>query len=146
MTRNEVLLDYFDKFPNIQRYGKDQYVSLEWIDKDIKFGITDNPLGAGGVIFRDVLGNEIKAHSFMFNAMFKYSDDTMKMLENSEFFEDLEYWIKTNNRKGILPEFTDGWQALTVRVMQTPYLFMVDPNNAQAQYTMILQLEYKERR
>lgn len=146
MTKNEAILNYLDTFPLIERYGHDKYVSLEWIDKDIIFGINDNPLGSGGVISKDVLGNVTKAYSFMFSAFFGYSRDVLSMLENSEFFEELEYWIEDNNRKGILPVFDNGRKSLSIQVVQTPYLFMVSEDNTNAQYSMILQLNYKERK
>lgn len=145
MTIQEALLDYFDKFPKIERNKKTDYVSLEWLDKDIIFSITTNPDAMGGVIRRDVVGNEIKGHSFMFSAFFSYSKSTTKMLENSSFFEELMYWVAKNNKSGTVPIFDDGRKSLQIELLQTPYLFMVDPTDTMAQYAVTFRLIYKEK-
>lgn len=145
MTIQESLLDYFDEFPRIKRHNKTNYVSLEWIDKDIIFGITTNTDPMGGVLRRDVVGNTIRGHSFMFSAFFPFSPDVLSMLENSEFFEELMYWVARNNREGVLPKFNDERRSLKVELLQTPYLFMVDPNSQLAQYSVTYRLIYKDK-
>lgn len=146
MTIQESLLDYFDKFEGITRKGKDKYTSLEYLGADTIFGITTNPDAMGGVISTDVIGNQIKGHSFMFSAYFVYTQDVITMIENSAFFEELMYWIAKNNKQGILPEFNDGRVPLRLELIQTPYLFMVDESGKHAQYTVTYRLVYKERK
>lgn len=145
MTIQDALLNYFDEFPLIKRNKKTDYVSLEWISKDIIFGITTNPDPLGGVIERDVVGNVTRGHTFMFSAFFPYTQSVAKMIENSSFFEDLMYWVARNNKKGILPDFDDGRKSLKVELIQTPYLFMIDPSNTIAQYSVTFRLIYKDK-
>mgnify|MGYP001226913586 FL=1 len=146
MTIQQALLNYFDEFEAIERHGEDKYVSLEWLGGDIIFGITTNPDVMGGIVMTDVVGNVTKGHSFMFSAYFPYTKDKLQMIENSAFFEELMYWVAKNNKNKILPEFDDGRQSLKLELLQTPYLFMVDNDNQQAQYTVTYRLIYKERK
>ena len=146
MTIQETVLDYLDKFPLIERHNKQTYVSQEWIDKEIIFGVNDLPDAMGGVVRKDVTGNTTKGHTFMFSAFFTYTDDTLRMLENSTFFEELMYWVEKNNKQGVLPKFDNGRKALEVELVQTPYLFMVDPSNSFAQYSLTFRLIYQERK
>ena len=148
MTRTEAILNYLDEFPLIKRHNKTDYVSLEWIDKDIIFGINDNQTQNGGVVRRDVVGNVTKVYSFMFSAFFPYSQDVLSMIENSSFFEEFDYWLTSNNKNKILPNFgeDDGRYAISIRTVQTPFLFTVDPDNQTAQYSTIIEMIYKEKR
>lgn len=147
-TVQRVLLDYFDKFEAIERYGKDKYISLEYLNKEVMFGITTLPDARGGIIYKDVLGNVIKGHTFMFSAFFNYSEDLLSMIDNSSFFEELLYWVEHNNIDKVLPDFgeEDGRLALEVELIQTPYLYVVDDDNKSAQYAVTFRLKYKEKR
>lgn len=51
-----------------------------------------------------VTGEEIHRDVFSFRSRNAYSQDTINNLENIGFFEIFESLIKSNNRKGILPE------------------------------------------
>lgn len=148
MTISKALLEYFDMFELIERYGEDKYVSLNWIDSGIIFGIASNPDPLGGVIRKDVVGNVYKGSTFMFNAYFEYTPAKLAMIENDEFFQELMYWVQKNNKDNVVPSFgeADGRRAISIDVVQTPFLFDVDQDNQHAQYTVTFRLNYKEKR
>lgn len=141
-TRQEVILDYLDDFPLIKNNGQNNWVSVEWLDKDIQFSVSDNPSAMGGVV-RDMMGGmQIIDYSFMFKADFAYTADTMKMLENSDFFEQLKKWIVINNDLRVLPKFDDERKALSIKVQQTPYIYLVSEDGRRATYAMGIVLRY----
>ena len=50
-----------------------------------------------------VTGSEIHRDVYSFRNRKSYSQDTITNLNNIGFFEDFEYAIKDNNKKGVLP-------------------------------------------
>ena len=50
-----------------------------------------------------VIGKEIHRDVYSFRSRKFYSQDTITNLNNIGFFEDFEYAIKDNNKKGVLP-------------------------------------------
>lgn len=141
-TKQEVVIDYLDNFPLIKNNGINNWVSVEWLDDNIQFSVSDNPSGNGGVV-RDMFGNmRLLDYSFVFQAEFDRSSDVMEMLENSGFFEKLARWITFNNDNHILPTFDDDRKALSIKVQQTPYIFLVSEDGRKATYAMGIVLRY----
>lgn len=141
-TRQEVVIDYLDNFPLIKNNGTNNWVSVEWLDKDIQFSISDNPMAGGGVLREMMGGMKIIEYSFVFQAEFSRSSDVYKMLENSDFFEQLSKWIATNNNLQVLPQFDDGRKAMKIEVQQTPYIYQISEDGTRATYSMGIVLTY----
>lgn len=55
-------------------------------------------------ITRWVTGDEIHRDLYSFRSRMSYSQDTINNLQNIGFFEIFENTIRTNNKKGILPD------------------------------------------
>lgn len=51
-----------------------------------------------------IMGIEIHKDTFSFRGRFPYSQDAVNNLRNIGFFEDFEYIVNSNNKKGILPQ------------------------------------------
>ena len=58
-------------------------------------------------VTRWVTGDEIHRDLYSFRSRMNYSQDTINNLQNIGFFENFENLIRTNNRKGILPDIKD---------------------------------------
>lgn len=56
------------------------------------------------VVMAWVCGIEIHRDVYSFRSRMAYSQDTINNLKNIGFFEEFENTIKSNNKKGILPE------------------------------------------
>lgn len=143
ITKMQGMKDYLDVF--LEEYTQDEsnYTSIEWLDDNrVNFDFSPLPLIDNGVVSRDVLGNETKYYTVMYSAVFDYSQDIAQALENGNYFEELEYWIKENNRKKIFPKMSNDRKPIIVDIVQSPYLFMATPDNQKAQYTITLNLVY----
>jgi hypothetical protein len=55
-------------------------------------------------ITRWITGEEIHRDLYSFRSRMSYSQDTINNLQNIGFFEQFENMIRTNNRKGIMPD------------------------------------------
>lgn len=56
------------------------------------------------IVQKWITGDEIHRDVYSFRSRREYSQDTINNLSNIGFFEDFENLIKSNNKKGILPE------------------------------------------
>ena len=140
----EAMQQYLDDF--LIELGRDEWVNIDWLTSEaVSFSISPVPLENSGIVGQDVVGNLTKRFAVMFSVVFEYSADLAKNIENSAFFEELDKYIKNNNKNDILPQLTDDRAPLQVRITQTPYFYMVPENNQSAQYVTTVELTYKER-
>lgn len=84
-----------------------------------------------------VMGIEIHKDTFNFRGRFPYSQDTKINLANIGFFEDFEYIVNSNNKKGILPEI-DGIQS--IECLSPGTLNSVTSNTAE--FNIQIQIKY----
>lgn len=59
------------------------------------------------VVMRWITGTAIHRDVYSFRSRMAYSQDTINNLRNIGFFEEFENTIKSNNKKGVLPEITN---------------------------------------
>lgn len=145
MTVAESMQKYLDDF--LVELGRDEYVNIDWLDNsEVNFSISANPEMGDGTIRTDVLGNRLISYSVMYSVIFPYSQELSQSIANSQFFDELIDWIEQNNKDKVYPEMKEGLIPVKVAVQQTPYLFQVGQDNQMAQYTIILQLQYKKGR
>lgn len=145
MTLIESMQKYLDNY--LILIERDEYVNIDWLGHEsVSFSISANPLGQDGRYFTDVVGNRLMNYSIMFSVLFDNSEALKVSIENSSFFEDLMNWIEDNNKNGVYPAMREGLTPLRVQIQQTPYLFQTSENNQQAQYAILLQLQYKKGR
>lgn len=85
-----------------------------------------------------IMGVEIHKDTFYFRGRFPYSQDTSVNLTNIGFFEDFEYIINSNNKKGILPEI-DGIQS--IECLNPGTLNSITSNTAE--FSIQIQIKYR---
>lgn len=144
MTLIESMQSYLDGF--LVELERDEWVRIDWLEYEaVSFSISPLPLDNNGIIRRDVVGNVEKSYQVMFSVVFDYTPDLQQQIENSSFFEDLDKWLKKNNKEHIFPELEKGRKPISIGINQTPYLFYVPEDNQVARYTTTIDLRYKER-
>ena len=84
-------------------------------------------------------GTEIHRDIFSFRSRNAYSQDTINNLSNIGFFEKFESTIKSNNKKGILPDIT-GIESIECLNAGT----MVSANTNTAEFDIQIQITYRE--
>lgn len=105
---------------DINNYSLDKIPTSSTIEKWIN----------GVVIYRDV---------YSFRSRMAYSQDTINNLLNIGFFEKFESIIKSNNKKGILPEI-NGIQ--NIECLNCGTMNSADTNTAE--FDIQLQITYRE--
>ena len=91
------------------------------------------------VVTRWVTGVEIHRDVFAFRSRKAYSQDTINNLRNIGFFEEFEDKIKSNNRKGILPDI-DGIE--NIECLNCGTLNNVNTNTAE--FDIQIQITYRK--
>ena len=144
MTLIESMQSYLDGF--LVELERDEWVRIDWLEYEaVSFSISPLPLDNNGIIRSDVVGNVEKSYQVMFSVVFDYTPDLQQQIENSSFFEDLDKWLKKNNKERIFPKLEEGKKPISIGINQTPYLFYVPEDNQVARYTTTIDLRYKER-
>ncbi len=85
-----------------------------------------------------IMGIEIHKDTFAFRSRFPYSQDTVNNLRNIGFFEDFEYIVNSNNKKGVLPEIK-GIES--IECLNPGTLVSVTPNTAE--FEIQIQIKYR---
>ena len=96
---------------------------IDTLVKDKKYQINANMLSndinnysldkipTGSTVEKWIMGIEKHKDVFSFRSRLNHSEEVVNNLENIGFFEDFEYIISSNNKKGILPEI-DGIESI----------------------------------
>lgn len=87
-----------------------------------------------------VNGTEIHRDVFSFRSRNAYSQDTINNLSNIGFFENFENIIKSNNKKGVLPEI-NGIESIECLNCGT----MVSADTNTAEFSIQIQITYREK-
>ena len=82
---------------------KKYQINADMLDNDINNYSLDK-IPTASVVMAWVCGIEIHRDVYSFRSRMAYSQDTINNLKNIGFFEEFENTIKSNNKKGILPE------------------------------------------
>ena len=85
-----------------------------------------------------IMGIEIHKDTFSFRSRFPYSQDTSVNLTNIGFFEDFEYIVNSNNKKGILPEI-EGIES--IECLNPGTLNSITSNTAE--FNIQIQIKYR---
>ena len=86
-----------------------------------------------------VIGEEIHRDVYSFRSRKAYSQDTINNLKNIGFFEEFESVIKSNNRKGILPDI-DNIESIECLNCGT----LNNTDGTQATFDIQIQITYRE--
>lgn len=83
--------------------NRNYQINADMLSNDIDNYSLDK-IPTASVVSRWINGLEIHRDVYSFRSRMSYSQDTIDNLSNIGFFEQFENAIKTNNKKGILPD------------------------------------------
>lgn len=86
-----------------------------------------------------VIGYELHKEVYSFRSCKSYSQDTIVNLKKMGFFEQFEYAIEDNNKKGILPDI-NGIESIECLNCFT----MISTDGKQAEFDIQIQITYRE--
>ena len=119
--------------------GNSKYqINANMLDNDIENYSLDK-IPTSSTVEKWINGLEIHRDVYSFRSRKSYSQDTINNLKNVGFFETFEKEIKSNNKKGILPQI-EGIESIECLNCAT----MVSAETGTAEFDIQIQITYKE--
>lgn len=87
-------------------------------------------------------GGKVKQFVFTFSSKEYYGSDVLTNIENSGFYEDLQYWFEDSSKRLDLPILSNGRESMYIETLSSGYLFQADEDKAR--YQIQLRLVYYE--
>lgn len=137
-TRISKLRTYLFSIIDTLTTNKSYQINANMLDNDINNYSLDK-IPTSSTIEKWVTGVEIHRDVYSFRSRMAYSQDTINNLLNIGFFEKFESIIKSNNKKGILPEI-NGIQNIECLNCGT----MNSADTSTAEFDIQLQITYRE--
>ena len=137
-TRISKLRTYLFSIMDTLTTDKSYQINANMLDNDINNYSLDK-VPTSSTIEKWVTGIEIHRDVYSFRSRMAYSQDTINNLLNIGFFEKFENIIKSNNKKGILPEI-NGIQNIECLNCGT----MNSADTSTAEFDIQLQITYRE--
>ena len=117
---------------------KKYQINADMLDNDINNYSLDK-IPTASTVERWVNGIEIHRDVFSFRSRKAYSQDVINNLSNIGFFETFESIIKSNNKKGVLPNI-EGIE--TIECLNSATMLSSDTNTAE--FDIQIQITYRE--
>lgn len=137
-TRISKLRTYLFSIIDTLTTDKSYQINANMLDNDINNYSLDK-MPTSSTIEKWINGIEIHRDVYSFRSRMAYSQDTINNLLNIGFFEKFESLIKSNNKKGILPEIV-GIQNIECLNCGT----MNSADTSTAEFDIQLQITYRE--
>ena len=137
-TRISKLRTYLFSIIDTLTTDKSYQINANMLDNDINNYSLDK-IPTSSTIEKWVNGVEIHRDVYSFRSRMAYSQDTINNLLNIGFFEKFESIIKSNNKKGILPEI-NGIQNIECLNCGT----MNSADTSTAEFDIQIQITYRE--
>ena len=137
-TRISKLRTYLFSIIDTLTADKSYQINANMLDNDINNYSLDK-IPTSSTVKKWVNGVEIHRDVYSFRSRMAYSQDTINNLLNIGFFEKFESIIKSNNKKGILPEI-NGIQ--NIECLNCGTMNSADTNTAE--FDIQLQITYRE--
>ena len=137
-TRISKLRTYLFSIIDTLTTDKSYQINANMLDNDINNYSLDK-IPTSSTVKKWVTGVEIHRDVYSFRSRMAYSQDTINNLLNIGFFEKFENIIKSNNKKGILPEI-NGIQ--NIECLNCGTMNSADTNTAE--FDIQLQITYRE--
>ena len=137
-TRIAKLRTYLFSIIDTLTTDKSYQINANMLDNDINNYSLDK-IPTASTVSKWVNGVEIHRDVYSFRSRMAYSQDTINNLLNIGFFEKFESIIKSNNKKGILPEI-NGIQNIECLNCGT----MNSADTSTAEFNIQLQITYRE--
>lgn len=117
---------------------KNYQINADMLDNDINNYSLDK-IPTASTLEKWVNGVEIHRDVFSFRSRKTYSQDTINNLSNIGFFENFESVIKSNNKKGVLPDI-QGIESIECLNCGT----MLSSDTNTAEFDIQIQITYRE--
>lgn len=117
---------------------KNYQINADMLDNDINNYSLDK-IPTSSTIQKWINGIEIHKDIFSFRSRKSYSQDVINNLSNIGFFEIFENIIKSNNKKGVLPDIK-GIQS--IECLNCATMLSADTNTAE--FDIQIQITYRE--
>lgn len=137
-TRISKLRTYLFSIIDTLTTNKSYQINANMLDNDINNYSLDK-IPTASTVSKWVNGVEIHRDVYSFRSRMAYSQDTINNLLNIGFFEKFESIIKSNNKKGILPEI-NGIQNIECLNCGT----MNSADTSTAEFDIQIQITYRE--
>ena len=137
-TRISKLSTYLFSIIDTLTTDKSYQINANMLGNDINNYSLDK-IPTASTVSKWVNGVEIHRDVYSFRSRMAYSQDTINNLLNIGFFEKFESIIKSNNKKGILPEI-NGIQ--NIECLNCGTMNSADTNTAE--FDIQLQITYRE--
>ena len=137
-TRISKLRTYLFSIIDTLTTDKSYQINANMLDNDINNYSLDK-IPTSSTLEKWINGVEIHRDVYSFRSRMAYSQDTINNLLNIGFFEKFESIIKSNNKKGILPEI-NGIQ--NIECLNCGTMNSADTNTAE--FDIQLQITYRE--
>ena len=118
--------------------NKNYQINADMLDNDINNYSLDK-IPTSSTVEKWVNGVVIHRDVFSFRSRKSYSQDAINNLSNIGFFENFESIIKSNNKKGVLPEIK-GIES--IECLNSGTMLNTDGNTAE--FNIQLQITYRE--
>ena len=137
-TRISKLRTYLFSIIDTLSTGKDYQINANMLSNDINNYSLDK-IPTSSQVERWITGLEIHRDIFSFKSRNAYSQDVINNLSNIGFFEQFESIIKSNNKKGVLPEIK-GIESIECLNCGT----MLSSDTNTAEFDIQIQITYRE--
>ena len=137
-TRISKLRTYLFSIIDTLTTDKSYQINANMLDNDINNYSLDK-IPTASTVSKWINGVEIHRDVYSFRSRMAYSQDTINNLLNIGFFEKFESIIKSNNKKGILPEI-NGIQNIECLNCGT----MNSADTSTAEFEIQIQITYRE--
>lgn len=137
-TRISKLRTYLFSIIDTLATDKNYQINANMLSNDINNYSLDK-IPTSSQVERWVTGLEIHRDVFSFKSRNAYSQDVINNLSNIGFFEQFESIIKSNNKKGVLPEI-EGIESIECLNCGT----MLSSDTNTAEFDIQIQITYRE--
>ena len=137
-TRIDKLREYLCDVINSLTNRKNSQINADMLSKNVNNYSLDK-IPTASQVEKWVNGIEIHRDVFSFRSRKAYSQDTINNLSNIGFFESFESVIKSNNKKGVLPDIK-GIQSIECLNCGT----MLTSDGTTAEFDIQIQITYRE--
>lgn len=132
------LREYLFGVINTLTENRNYQINADMLSNDIDNYSLDK-IPTASVVSRWISGVEIHRDVYSFRSRMSYSQDTIDNLSNIGFFEQFENAIKTNNKKGILPDI-DNIESIECLNCGT----LNNTDGTTAEFNIQIQITYRE--
>ena len=137
-TRIDILRNYLSKIIDTISTKNNSKINANMLSKNIDNYSLDK-IPTASVVEKWINGNEIHKDVYSFRSRKEYSTNEINNLQNIGFFESFESLIKSNNKKGVLPNIK-GIESIECLNCGT----MLSANTNTAEFDIQIQITYRE--